>query len=53
MSVQSDVLWDYAVRLRKAAKDEPDLEKAGELVLQSVKWFDKWSDAINGKKVDA
>ena len=44
MSAQSDVLWDYAVRLKKAAKNEPDLEKAGELVLQSVKWFDKWSD---------
>ena len=53
MSAQSDVLWDHAVRLRKAAKSEPDLEKAGELVLQSVKWFDKWSDSVTGKKVDA
>jgi hypothetical protein len=49
MSTQSDVLWEHANRLRKAARKETDLEKAGELILQSVKWFDMWSDSVKGK----
>jgi len=49
MSMQTDVLWRHAVRLKEASKNEPNLEKAGELILQSAKWFEMWSNSVRGR----